>query len=224
MQQIYDSMWNNSAKFVAEGVYQIDDLIDNANDTRTGITLLLYPSMLVKKQILNFLDYLQQREPLQYYYPSEDMHGTVLSIISCRENFSLDETDVAEYVRVLSNALQDLPPFEIHYKGVTMSNSCVMIQGFTQADTLFLIRERVRQYVKNSELQHSMDTRYVIQTAHSTVVRFRKPLQNPQLFVQSVEQYRTFDFGVSKIDSLSLVYNDWYQRHEKVKVLHTFHL
>ena len=59
------------------------------------------------------------------------------------------------------------------YKGVTASPSCLMIQGFMNHESLNITRNNLRKKLKNTTLQQSIDKRYSIQTAHSTVCRFR---------------------------------------------------
>lgn len=67
-----------------------------------------------------------------------------------------------------------------------------------------------------------MDRRYMLRTAHSTVVRFKAPIQQPKKMLELVSANVEVDFGVSTIRKLSFVYNDWYQREEKVTVLQNF--
>lgn len=43
-------------------------------------------------------------------------------------------------------------------------------------------------------------------------------------FLNSLEEFKEYDFGTSKIDNLELVYNDWYQREEKVQRLDQFEI
>jgi len=98
-----------------------------------------------------------------------------------------------------------------------------LLQGFS-TDTLNEIRDDLRTAFKNTDLQQSIDKRYAIQTAHSTVIRFRQALQNKDQLLELLEKYRDFDFGTFEVNRLELVYNDWYQREKFVKKLHEFHL
>jgi 2'-5' RNA ligase len=75
---------------------------------------------------------------------------------------------------------------------------------------------------KKSELEQSLDKRYLIQTAHSTIVRFRNQLNDKENFLKIIDKYADFDFGTFEIKKIELVYNDWYQRKELVKKLYEF--
>ena len=66
--------------------------------------------------------------------------------------------------------------------------------------------------------------RYSIQTAHSTVIRFRVPLVQPVAFVERLQTFYAYDFGTFEVNMLELVYNDWYQRSENTLLLESFYL
>lgn len=214
--QIFQNAWPK----LQSGQYELDPLLDSSTDTRCGITLLLRPSQQVNVAIQNLLQELSSIDPHQYYYPASDVHITVMAIISCYEGFTLEQIVVEDYIALIQKSLEGLPPFEIECKGLTASPSCLLLQGFWKDETLNQIRDNLRQHFKNSSLQQSIDKRYAIQTAHSTIVRLRKPLQNKDKWLECVEAYREFDFGVFRVDEIELVCNDWYHRKEKVQVLH----
>jgi hypothetical protein len=73
-------------------------------------------------------------------------------------------------------------------------------------------------------LQHSIDQRYVIQTAHMTVLRFTQQPANPALFLQKLKAFTSVDFGSCVIDQLELVGNDWYQRQQKTVLIKSLRL
>lgn len=220
----YDHLYRDAVIKIATGHYQVDPLIDSATDNRHGITLLIRPGAQVKRRIQTFLCELKALEPQQYYYRDSDIHITVMSLITCYPGFDLNQISVADYVALIRESLQGLQAFEIAFRGITASAAGVMIQGFFQDQTLITIRDNLRTNFRNSSLQQTIDKRYSIQTAHSTVVRFREKLENPDNFLALLDRYRHFDFGTFPVDSLELVFNDWYQRKEQVKTLHRFSL
>ncbi|HON07957.1 MAG TPA: mutarotase [Verrucomicrobiota bacterium] len=220
----YDKLYCSSIERIRIDNYQIDDLIDSPNDKRRGITLLIRPDENIRKNVHGFIDKLKAIEPRQYYYPDSDIHLTVLSIILCYEGFDLSHIAVDDYVKVISRSLHNCSSFMIEFKGITASPSCIMIQGLPQTDILNQIRNSLRRNFKASKLQQSIDKRYTIKTAHLTAVRFKKKLKNKEKFLKLVEAYRSFDFGGFKVDTMELVYNDWYLREKYVKQLYRFNL
>jgi hypothetical protein len=98
------------------------------------------------------------------------------------------------------------------------------IQAFPENDHLDQIRDRLREQFKYSNLENSLDKRYRISTAHSTVMRFRKKVEQADVLIEVLESFRQHDFGATQVRDLELVFNDWCQRSEKVKQLHIFSL
>ncbi len=224
LQQHYQKLYDESIEKYRKGNYQLDNLIDSATDRRFGITLLIRPPQKIKTQMGSVLQAFKSIEPKQYYYPDSDIHITVMSIISCYEGFELTQIDRSKYITIIQKCLEGIKPFSIEFKGLTASPSCLMVQGLMCDNALTQIRDHLRYHFKNSSLQHSIDKRYAIQTAHSTILRLKENLANKEAFVAIMEKYKDFEFGAFTVDTLELVYNDWYQREARVKKLHEFKL
>ena len=215
----YRQLYIDSLEKLRQGGEELDLQMNSRFPGRTGITLRIRPSAAVRVRIGAFLDDLKQVDPAQYYYPDSDRHITVLSVISAYDGFALPQIHPNEYIRTAQRVLAGFKPFALEMRGITASSGAVMIQGFFADDCMNELRDKLRDEFKNSSLQQSMDSRYRIQTAHSTVVRFRSPLNRRDDFLQLIEQYREVDFGHFTVDGIELVYNDWYHRREFVRVL-----
>lgn len=217
-------MWTQANQEFELGRFENDALIDSPNDSRRGITLLSRPPESIKAAIKVLLDDLQDIEPWQYYYPTTDIHLTGLSIISCYEGFTLNHIDTNAYVALIREVLLTHQPFKVSFHGLTASPSCLIVKGFPLDDELKNIRDGLREKFQSSNLQHSIDKRYSIQTAHSTIVRFRELLLNPASFLQKVKKHQAVDFGTFEVNELELVFNDWYQRASTTVMLERFSL
>ncbi|ALI99144.1 2'-5' RNA ligase family protein [Rufibacter tibetensis] len=220
----YTQFWQNAEAQFLKGNYEFDALLDSPTDTRRGITLLARPRGEVLENIQCFLQEMVTLEPEQYYYPTSDVHLTILSIISCYPGFSEADIQLQPYIELVKEALASIQPFRVMFKGITASPSCVLLQGFPYSDDLHQLRGNLRTAFRDCRLQQSIDQRYAISTAHSTVIRFREPLQRPDKFLQKLREYRAHDFGTAVIDQVELVSNDWYQRQENTRLLATFPL
>ena len=220
----YKDLYESSIEKIKTDTYQIDELIHDKTDSRFGITLLIRPSTEVKQEIQKFLKQLKTIEPHQYYYKDSDIHITVMSIISCYDGFELDQIDISKYVEIIKKSIINQPNIEIEFRGLTASPSCIMLQGFMNNAILNTIRDNLRTHFKKSNLEQSIDKRYAIQTAHTTVVRFSEHLNNKSEFLTAIESYKNHNFGTFKINNLELVYNDWYQKEEHVKTLFNFNI
>lgn len=222
--EYYDNLYKDSILKIKSDNCQTDNLIDSSLDNRFGITLLIRPNRQVKNRIQKFLSDLKAIESNQYYYPNSDIHVTVMSIISCYNGFDLAQISLIDYVEIIKKSIATDKSVEIEFKGITASFSCIMIQGFLSNDTLNMIRDNLRINFRNSNLEQTIDKRYSIQTAHSTVVRFSKELTLKNEYIKVLDDYRDFHFGTFAVDSLELVYNDWYHRAKNEKELYRFEM
>lgn len=220
--QHYNNLYIESVETIATDRYQIDTQIDSDTDSRFGITLLIRPDTATKIKIQDFLNELRAIDPEQYYYPDSDIHITVLSIISCYDGFNLASISIPDYVGIVEKSLIGIEDLVINFQGITASSSAIMLQGFTNTNSLDDLRNNLRTHFMNSGLEQSIDKRYSIQTAHATVARFRKKISQTEKLIRVLEKYRNFNFGKFKVEKYNLVYNDWYQRKQFVKELHEF--
>ncbi|MBZ4033476.1 2'-5' RNA ligase family protein [Flavobacterium sp. 17A] len=220
----YNQLYKTSAEAISAGKYSIDSELKNESDSRFGITLLIRPNEEVKANIQAFISELKKIEPEQYFYPDSDIHITIMSIISCSDQFTLNQIAPKEYIEIICRSLVEVEKIKIHFKGITASPSALLIQGFPSDETLNNLRNKLRENFKKSGLQQSMDSRYSIFTAHSTVMRFQEKLHDPKRLIEVAEKFRDYDFGEFDVKNIELVYNDWYQRKETTKVLGDFGL
>jgi 2'-5' RNA ligase len=219
---IYNKLYEDGIQKIKSDQYETDDLIGSSLDKRFGVTLLIRPDEHVRHRILKFLAALHAIEPEQYYYPSSDMHITVLPIISCHEEFDLNQIAVQDYIDLIRETLPSQQNIKINFKGITASPSCIMIQGFPQHPVLDELRNSLRTAFKTSSLQQDIDKRYAIRTAHATVVRFKNHFAAKEEFIKVLNDFKDYDFGTTTISELELVYNDWYMSEKIVKTLFRF--
>lgn len=211
---IYKNMWLAFEAALQKDGLEIDSLIGNEQDDRRGITALAYldkNSSVVCKKIKNFISEISRLEPAQYFYPTNELHLTVLSIISCVPGLKLQDVDSQAYGEFFKQALQGMAPFKVHFRGITASPAAIVIQGFPLDDHLGELRDRMRKLYGASSLRTSMDRRYRLEGAHATAVRFRDGVTQPDALKQLLDKYRNYDFGIAEITSLDLVFNNWYQ-------------
>lgn len=218
----YNQLFSDSKQAISTNNYVIDFEIDSKSDHRFGITLLIRPSEAIKNKMQSFLNELKELEPSQYYYPNSDIHITVLSIISCHDGFSLNQINPEQYIAVIKENMAILNNLEIEFSGITASNSTIMIQGFPSNDSLNTFRNSLREAFRKTNLQQSIDNRYTLFTAHTSVCRFRKPLASTAKLISFLNKFRNHDFGKFEVNQLELVFNDWYQRKEKTQILQQF--
>lgn len=236
-------MWQRFRQALQNEGVCVDHNIHSNADTRRGVTALAYiekNDAQVATRISEFLAGLQQVIPSQYFYPTDELHLTMLSIVSCVHDFTLDDIHTPDYTALFQEALSGLPEFSITFKGVTATPDCVVIQGVVdhgksgeneENDAVALLRQRLRNAFKSSTLRSSIDARYTLKTAHCTAVRFCSPLNTSanacvntkasesELLLNYLKRYRNHHFGTITVKHIDLVFNDWYQRLKNTKLL-----
>ncbi|GAB2666853.1 hypothetical protein GCM10027036_20550 [Flavihumibacter cheonanensis] len=215
----YDQSMETGISLLETGNYAVDPHLLSQYDNRYGISLLIRPAPAINLNIQDFLDALKKIDPNQYYYPSSDIHVTVLTIISCLPGFQLNQIQADDYINLVANSLYDCSPFQLEFKGVTLSSGAVLVRGHPVDDQLNHIRENIRTAFKASRLLHSIDERYTIITAHSSVVRYQYPIENIPAWIYKIREFQNYDFGMQTVDTLELVFNDWFMRKDKVRIL-----
>ncbi len=215
IQSIYDDMWQRFELALKRNEYELDPyLSDLENDTRRGITALAYlnqGSSSTINEITRFQKEVRELEPEQYYHPSNELHLTILSVISCLSEFALTEIDVNSYIDVFRSALKNAGKIEIRYHGVSSSPNCIVIQGFPTSDTLERLRNELRTQLTKAGVRVNFDSRYKLVTAHSSIIRFKAPLNDAQQLLALCQRYRNHDFGRVVLEDFELVFNNWYQ-------------
>ena len=220
---IYDRIWEKGSANILNGQTDVDHMIDDANDQRRGITLILRPGRSTLAHFRNLISALEDIEPGQYCYADSEIHITVLSIISCSVDYDRSTAAIHHIRDVTRHCVANTTPFDLAFHGVTMSAGGVLAQGFDASGALDQLRHRLRAAFLESS-GTSVDQRYVIKTAHSTLMRFRKPVEKAQSLVDFVAHRRKDDFGTSRITRLELVENDWYHAAGKVELIERLHL
>jgi len=222
LKEHYDKLWKESVAGFKKGQFQVDPLLDSNLDGRRGMSLVIRPPKEIYDNVSVMMEELRKIAPEQYYYPFSDMHITIMPIVSCFEGFKTENIDLDKYVERINNSITKIS--KITYSGLTASSACIMLCGYSENNVLNELRNRLRNDFESANLAHSMDQRYRMVTAHSTIVRFKSNFKYLDRFLSAVERYISNDFGSFEVDTFELVYNDWYQKQANRKLLHTFHL
>ena len=64
-----------------------------------------------------------------------------------------------------------------------------------------------------------MDSRYRQQSAHLTLCRFTRPLQQPEAVLALCRQYQDYLFGHLPLQQIDLVFNNWYLQSQVTQTL-----
>ncbi len=210
LQSRYDTMWCEAGPALVRGDVACDAQLAAGGDPRRGLTLIARPDAALAARFEALLDDLCAIEPAQYRHPVSDMHVTVLSLFTATADFQPELAREADYRAAVAAAVHGTPPFAIDFTGISASRGAVVVQGFPRDDVLEGLRERLRGELRARGLDGSLDGRYKLVTAHSTLLRFVQPLAEPAAFTQALRRWRDKPFGTLAVDAVELVLNDWY--------------
>jgi 2'-5' RNA ligase len=222
---IYNMLWDTSYNAVSQGDIEIDDLISHPEaDKRRGLTLIFRPTDAVKQSILTFLNELRRIEPDQYYYPETSLHFTVLSLFTATVEHQREYDRIQAYQTAVDSAVRGISPFLFQVKGLTVSKSAVILCGYPLPDNLNILRNALRKNLITSGLAQGLDRRYILTAAHTTIMRFSRPLSNPTGLAEFLLENKQKTFGEFQVDGLDLVKNDWYMAQHNTTVVCRYRL
>ena len=223
-ENIYDALWHKTLPLFQQDQHDTDPLLADPDDTRRGLTVRARLNPEVIANIEAFTADLRKLAPDQYFIPESDLHLTILAIVNCHAGFSLTAFPTESYVELLAKCIQGISPPRISFSGVTASSSCILLQGYPENHHLAELRNRLRARFKASSLPQTIDSRYPIETAHSTIMRFQKPQGSLCELTRFLAENRKRDFGMQDMDEMELVCNDWYHRKANTRVIASFPL
>jgi len=207
------------------GCPQIDlNLSARTKDLRRGVTLAFRPPPAVLEKAGNFIERLARVASEQYCYRPEELHVTVLAVISGTESWRKGMRELPACRAVIQKVLSQCRPFKIHFQGVTASPGAVMIQGFPAGDALEKMRHQLRTAFAKNGLGDRLDRRYKITAAHMTILRFCRPGTDGKRLAAWLAENRNENFGEMEVSLLQLVWGDWYASANVVRTLQEFRL
>lgn len=224
-QEIYDHLWSEASLALERGQPDIDPFLsDRENDFRRGITLAFRPSPAVRSRVKEFLREAAQAAPDQHIYQLDELHTTVLSVIPGSATWRNHLPELPAMRAIISDVFQNRNKFSVVFRGVTASPGVVMIQGFPVDNALAQLRDYLRAAFKRNNIGADIDRRYKIATAHITAMRFSTPLADWSRLLAVLNANRTTDFGETRVETIELLFGDWYASADSVRILEKYQL
>lgn len=223
-EKIYNDLRDETFPLFESGKCEIDSSITDPADKRRGLTLRAMLSTEIISQVEEYSKNLKPLLPNQYFTPSSDLHLTVLTVVSCNAEFRYDPMTDDAYCKVIEESIKDIQPPQISFRGITASPSCLLLCGYPENDSLKLLRNRLRERFKTSQLPNSVDFRYPLKTAHATIMRFTENQGDISEFTQFIKANDNCSFGTQIIDEIEFVANDWCHKKNNTKIIRSFEL
>ena len=223
--EIYDRLWNEAVSAFERGEPKLDPhLPEKTNDLRRGVTLVCRPCAGVRDRVAGFIKRLSAFCPGQYFYRPEELHVTVLCVITGTPLWREQMPRAEASIPLIEEALRRQPSFQIKFRGLTAAPDSVMIQGFPVGEGLTNIREAVREAFSRAEFGDMLDRRYKVTAAHITIMRFCKPDADLQPLLAFLKENRETNFGECEFKNIQLIFGDWYASANTVRTLKVYPL
>jgi 2'-5' RNA ligase len=211
---IYDRLWAQALESFQAGVVQVDPHLQNhLNDERRGITLVARPDEPTQARIMACIDEIRAVVPDQYFYRADELHITVLSLISSTPTFDEAAVPFENYKALFARVLPQVRPFRITYECVTASPEAIMIGG--TSDALNDLRDLLREELRSAGLSGTMDHRYKLVTAHSSMMRFKTVPDNLPVLINLLSAWHERSLGSFEVNFVDFMLHDWYMTREK---------
>jgi 2'-5' RNA ligase len=225
MHERYHRIWAASSGRIRTGDIESDPVLAAREaDRRRGLTVIARPSVAVRQRVGTFLAELRALEPETYCYTPASFHVTVLSLFTATVEPGPHYAQTERYLDAANAALRHPPTITIEFTGITASPGAVMIQGFPDSSALNDLRDALRHELHARGLGDGLDSRYQLETAHMTVLRFRAPLRDPTGFAAALDRARDRPFGTTRLRQVVLVRNDWYMTRRVVETVRRYRL
>ena len=208
LEALYEQIREESRHTLLNGGCPDDFLLHPENDTRMSVTLLFRIPAEISRRIEGMLRQLASYCPGLYVYPPSDMHVTVLDILRGRPGLQKPEHAEADgYIECIRSALNGSPPFRVLFRGVTVSDSALLVCGYYE-EPLARIRHVIRSGLRKAGLL--LEERYETYSCHITVARFPVRITDPQAFLALTERYREANIGSYVIREFEYTNHKWY--------------
>jgi 2'-5' RNA ligase len=149
-------------------------LLARTDDQRYGVNLVVHPPASVVHQILAIQQHLKAFEPQQYYYPSDDLHVTILEVLVARPLQPI--ASMAALVREhLDQLFQDLPTPQLDTPLLVFDQHACALNFLPTDNRLQTLRRKLDQRLTSMGIP--LTSRYPLQSAHLTLMRYVSPLR-----------------------------------------------
>jgi len=205
-------------------ISEIDLSVAADENEWVGLSIIAKIPLEISVKLENIIDNSKYIFGDQFYYDKEDLHVTILEIITCQEKIIIPESEINKYISIIDSVISNKNKFILKFCGIIASKSCVVAKGYSIENSINNIRESLRIAFKNHQLYNTIDNRYVAFASHCTLVRFKNKLEQSSKYSHWMCELNDFDFGECEISELELRIGNWSLTKNKSKCVYRFNL
>ena len=193
----------------------INELRNPESDQRNGVNVIARPSVAIRDRIFSIQNGLRIVEPDQYYYPSFDLHLTVLEICSGTESSQANQI-FEQLSHLVPGIFQELTSPRIEQPSLRFDNQAGVVV-FQQVGALNEVRQELSQRLVNHGI--NVAPRYATCSAHITFMRYLKQLSGNSAQLETAAQI----LGAWQLDEFWLTCgSNWYGMNSRIKEVGPF--
>ena len=113
---LYRDINNNGILKIKNKEEKIDEYLNNREDRRMGLTLIIRPSEQIKEKIIKIEKEIQKVEPSQYFYKNYQYHITLMDFTTARQDFMYSKEQIKKYTKIVEDVLKNIKKFKIQCK------------------------------------------------------------------------------------------------------------
>lgn len=220
LEEIYNQKHKQGIEKIMSGNEFLDENLNNANDTRRGIHLLIRPSEEVIKKIQNKIAEIKSIDPNLYIYSSDCLHFSLFSFTHQKKDFIYKKEQKELYIKLSKEILSNVKKFKISCKGLMLTDKAILVKGFPEK-TMNEIRNNIRKKLDENNINHTEI--YKDDICHLSLVRFKSKIANREKLVEFINDNYNYDFGLFDVSEIELLCHNWYDTKrdvfEKFKLL-----
>lgn len=214
LEHFYNKIDCRGRAAIREHHEQLDEYLANSGrDMRQGLTLVATIPAHVRRNIMFCLQKLAAIEPNQYFYPSSDLHITIIDIIAASPAFELTSLEKEKYKTVVGEVVSQVRPIHWRLAGIITSPGALLVKGYYSGE-LETLRNLIREKLPQNDLL--LKERYKTISGHVTIGRYTSHIKQSERFLGSLTDLKTVNFGQFTTGSLDLVVHDWYNHNSQL--------
>ena len=207
----FQTIWNRFSNElrITGGKIDLDVSTHNASVQRV-LTTVVRVCPEACSRISDTLKHISRDYPEHYYYPSSDLHFTILNCMPFLENPDrLEPSDIQRIASLLDDVFYSYKPFVVELKGLNLFPTTVFVQVFDLSGTIASMRHQIRQRLKNDAWHPQIESQQLLPKpiiSYVNAIRFQYRV--PREFVDVISQYRKAKLGFCQVQEVELVTTD----------------
>lgn len=204
----FDKNWHRFSEELRRGDVPAYPERKNVYGKEKFLTLIVRLEETMLERIYKVCKVLSSFDSDHYFYPTQNIHMTVLdctSFVPDRHSFSTE--NITPILEICNSVINRQSSFKIRGKGLNLFPTTVFVQLFNQDYTLWQLRYNLHEILVKSLGKNNYESLIPPPfLSYANVVRFTH--RNELEFINEVQKFRVEDFSSMVVKQIELVVTD----------------